>query len=110
MSNSKKLKNKTVKLFGLTIKIIYKDAVLGCDGDWVFGSCESIADTHIIEISLKDRNGDPISQDSLDRTLRHELFHSILIKGQYLNASNDEPLVEWLSLCTDELNKKGLKI
>lgn len=44
------------------------------------------------------------------RTLRHELFHAILCKGQYLNSSSDEPLVEWLALCTDLLYEQGLKI
>lgn len=36
-------------------------------------------------------------------TLIHELIHAILDEGQYGNASNDEPMVEWLARCLKSL-------
>lgn len=36
-------------------------------------------------------------------TLLHELIHAILDEGQYSNASNDEPMVEWLARCLKSL-------
>lgn len=103
------MKEKEYNLLGLKIKVMYVDKAL-IDGDWVFGTIEYIGDTNLISISTKDRNGKPISKESMRRTLRHELFHAILCKGQYHNSSNDEPLVEWLALCTDLLYEQGLKI
>ena len=41
-------------------------------------------------------------------TLYHEIIHAILLTGQYINSSNDEPLVEWLARCI--LSLKNQKI
>lgn len=103
------MKNKEYDLFGLKINVNYVDNA-EVDDNWVFGFVEYIADVNNIFISTKDKNGNPISKESMAATLRHELFHVILAKGQYHNASSDEPMVEWLALCTQTLNKQGLKI
>ena len=103
------MKDQEFTLLGLKIVIKYVDEVL-VEDQWVFGTIEYIGDTNLISISTKDKDGNKISKESLRRTLRHELFHAILAKGQYHNACNDEPLVEWLALCTDLLYEQGLKI
>lgn len=110
MQNLKKFKNKTYKLFGLTIKVIYIDNVVDSDGSWLFGSVEYNGDTHTIHISTKYKDDTPVPEESMSLTLMHEFLHSILVKGQYLQNSQDEPMVEWISLCWNTLVKQGLKL
>ena len=105
------MKEKEYDLLGLKIIVKYVDSVYDeTDGCWLFGQVEYIGDVNIITISTKDKNGKPMSKKSMRRTLRHELFHSIMAKGQYHNTAGDEPLVEWLALCTDLLFEQGIKI
>lgn len=103
------MKKKEYCLLGLKINVTYIDRA-EVDGDWVFGFVEYIADVNNIFISTKDKNGNPLTKESMEDTLRHELFHVILTKGQYHSASSDEPMIEWLALCTSILHKQGLKI
>lgn len=103
-------KKQVFELFGTKIKIEYKDNVLDEEGHWMYGTAEHKADLTIITLSTKDADGKNLTKDSMIRTLRHELFHAILNKGMYFNSSSDEPMVEWLAICTDILCKQGLTI
>ena len=104
-------KRKEYELFGAKITVEYIDNVIMEDtNEWVYGRCREHGDKFTIQISLKDEDGKPMSKESLDVTLRHELFHAICFKGQYNNTGQDEPLMEWLALCTSTLNKQGIKI
>lgn len=104
------MKNKEYDLLGMTIKVEYLDRVENENGCWVFGQCRFDGDNVTIGISTKSEEGKKISKKSMSVTLRHELFHAILAKGQYMSCSNDEPLVEWLALATSLLCEQGLKI
>lgn len=103
-------KKQVFELFGTKIKIEYKDNVLDEEGHWMYGTAEHKADLTIITLSTKDADGKNLTKDSMIRTLRHELFHAILNKGMYFSSSSDEPMVEWLAICTDILCKQGLPI
>ncbi|WP_173431810.1 hypothetical protein [Sharpea azabuensis] len=104
-------KREKYELFGSKITVEYMDCVISDDPEhWIYGHCREHGDKFTIQISLEDVDGKPMTKDSIERTLRHELFHVICSRGQYINVGDDEPLIEWLSLCTFTLNKQGLKI
>lgn len=104
------MKDQEYNLLGTKIKVKFVDSVYDKDGYWIYGQIEYIGDLDIITISTKNKDGKNLTKQSVYRTLRHELFHAILSKGQYHSCCEDEPLVEWLALCTDLLNNQGLKI
>lgn len=107
---SKLPKKKTFNLFGVKIKIVYQDNSVDEKGNWLYGYTKYLADLTEIYLSTKDKDGKKLTEDSILRTLRHELFHTILSRGMYFDECNNEPMIEWLALCTDELNKQGLSI
>ena len=90
-----KLHNKKIDIFGTkyTIKIVDRIE----DGDTL---CAGIVynDSLIIKIA-RYINDAKISNKEMIKTLLHEINHAILTSGQYLNSSQDEPLVEWMSRC-----------
>lgn len=109
-NKSRKPKNKVYELLGAKITVEYVDQVITDNDGWVYGRCREHGDKFTVQISLYDEDGKPMTKESMEKTLRHELFHVILFRGQYLNSGQDEPLIEWLAICTDLLNKQGLKI
>ena len=110
MKKQQKLRNRKYKLLGTTIIITYQDRVEDDDKNWLFGVCKERGDFCHIFISTKDENGNLMTEESMNRTLRHELFHAILDRGLYFNSSSDEPMIEWLTICTEILNKQGVYI
>ena len=60
---------------------------------------------------VTNREGGRVPKQEIEIALLHELFHAILTEGQYLQSSDDEPLVEWLARCTKHLlNQKAFDI
>lgn len=95
-------KNRTIKIFNSTYKLLYVNEIESEDPDRTIKG-ETDGDLKTIKIRLLNREGKPVPKKELEITLLHELFHAILDEGQYLNNSMDEPLVEWLARCTKHL-------
>lgn len=64
---------------------------------WAFGIAKP-AERKIF-ISTKTEEGIAIPASEIKLTMLHEVMHAILMTGQYLQANQDEPLVEWLARC-----------
>jgi hypothetical protein len=105
-----KTKQKTYELLSMKLKVVYKDRVENEDGIWQFGQCRFDANNATIEISLFSDDGRKLSNEEIELTLRHELFHFILDTLYFRECSANETLVEWLATATSVLNKQGIKI
>lgn len=103
-------KNKTYKLMTRTVKVQYEDKVLDDNGDWIYGRVHWNGSKITIFISTKDEDGEELSDDVIETTIRHELFHLILDVLYFRDLSENETLVEWLANATYELKKQGLPI
>ena len=102
--------NGVYNLLTTTVSIEYRDSVLAEDGHWIYGVTKQDRGGAVILISIKDEDGDPISAEQIESTLRHELFHFILDTLYFTEESQNETLVEWLATATQVLNKQGLNI
>lgn len=100
------LKNKSFNIFGSKYRIKFVDNVLNRENNWVYGKTDVISKE--ILISTKLSNGKDVPENEILITLYHEIIHAILLAGQYINSSDDEPLVEWLARCI--LSLKNQKI
>ena len=91
-----KLHNKKIDIFGTkyTIKIV--DRLKNDDDSGYYGLTHH--DSRIIEIA-KYADDTKQNNEDMTRTLLHEINHAIFASGQYLNANDDEPLIEWLAKC-----------
>lgn len=102
--------NGIYKLLTTTVTIEYVDQVLDEDGNWIYGRmCEDKGGA-LLQISLKDNDGDSISKEQIETTLRHELFHFILGTLYFNEENKNETLVEWLASATHILHNQGLNI
>lgn len=97
-----KYKNRTIKVFNTKYKVTYVDDIKSDTPD---RTTMGETDFHLktIKIRVTNRDGNPIPKSEVEICLLHELFHAILTEGQYLNSTDDEPLVEWLARCTKQL-------
>ena len=93
--------------YKITIKYVEKDE---CDGEYLYGHTHWDTNNVTIHISLKTREGKPFTEEELNATLRHELFHVILHSLYFETESNNETLVEWLAQATKTLHKQGANI
>jgi len=102
------IKTKKYKLldYRITVKYVKRDSAE--DGHWIYGHTHYVANDILIVISTESESGKAFTEDELNITLRHELFHVVLAK-LYFDDSN-ETLVEWLAQATQILNKQGLRI
>lgn len=98
------------KLLDSRINIKYVDNIESEDDSQWFGKTTYDFDKTYIQIATKDKEGNPISEATIESTLRHELFHVILDKLYFRDESANEKLVEWLAQATMILNKQGLNI
>lgn len=99
------MKTKSFEIFGTkyTIGWVEEIADKSSKGTTV-GLCDSTNSK--IWVATKLPNGDNISKEEQEKNKIHELIHAILNEGQYLNCSEDEPLVEWLARCIYSLKKQ----
>lgn len=100
------MKNKKINLFGSIWKIEFIDNVIDEDNNWIFGHL--ISDERTIKISTKDQKGKSLPKHEVNLTVLHEVMHAVLITGQYISISDDEPLVEWLARCILSLRNQNL--
>lgn len=99
-------KNKTVNIFGSKYRIKYVDKVYDENNNWIYGKV-NIANKEIL-ISTLLHNDKPVQEEEIEISLYHELYHAILMTGQYMSCNDDEPLVEWLARCTYSLIKQKI--
>lgn len=59
-----------------------------------------------IDIAEKDKEGNSYPEKVVKMTIAHELIHAILDSGQYMELSQNEPLVEWIARCMYSLKKQ----
>lgn len=97
-----KYKNRTIKIFNSTYKILYVDNIETDNPDRTTMG-ETDFNLKTIKIRYLNREGKPASRQEMELCLLHELFHAILAEGQYLHSTDDEPFVEWLARCTKHL-------
>ena len=106
MENIRELKNKSFNIFGTKYIIKFIDNVLDEEGNWIYGRVD--VSSKEIQVSIKLSNGKDVQENEILITLYHEIIHAILLTGQYMKSSEDEPLVEWLARCI--LSLKNQKI
>ena len=97
----KKWRNRKFNIFGDIWTVHFKEQVFNSEKpdeepQWVYGVATSGAGKNIY-ISLKNANGEPLTEKDILNTIVHECVHAILISGQYLTETVDEPLVEFLA-------------
>lgn len=100
------MKNKTINIFGSKYKIKYIDKVYDEEGNWIYGKVDTSNKEILISTLLQDNK--PVQREEVEISLYHEIYHAILITGQYMQCSNNEPLVEWLARCTYSLIKQNV--
>lgn len=88
---------KTFRLFGTTWTIYLQRKVESHQEDkhWIFGHSSIMS--RAIRVSVNDKNDVPLPSETIKTTALHELVHTILTSGQYLEATQDEPMVEWIA-------------
>ena len=93
-------RDRTIDIFGSKWKLKFVDTIEVDDGASVDGLTDSV--NRIISVDVSQ------AKNETDITLLHELIHAILNTGQYLNASSDEPMVEFLARGIQSLIKQGV--
>lgn len=97
-------KTQKLNIFGTKWAIIYVDKIEAEGDGFIFGHTDSVE--KIITVATKNRDGKPLPDREIELTAIHELVHAMLLEGQYNNASEDEPLVEWLAKCILSLKEQ----
>lgn len=95
------LNNKKIDIFGTIYTILIVDKIQGEEDDM----CSRGLTTHsskTIKIA-RGSNGNTFDNEDMLITLLHEIVHCIFDNGQYVNNSNDEPLVEWTARCLNSI-------
>lgn len=96
MESLRVMNTKTLDIFGSKWVIKWVENITTEDGSFLDGLTSHVNQ----EILIKKDSKEPVV------TALHELIHAFLDTGQYLNASHDEPMVEWLARCFNTLIKQ----
>lgn len=101
------MKTKDFEIFGTKYTLGYVEEIddKASKGTTV-GLCDSTNSK--VWVATKLPNGDSISEEEQEKNKIHGLIHAILNEGQYLDCSDDEPLVEWLARCIYSLKKQEI--
>ena len=97
--------NKQFDIFGTVFTIKLVDTLDKDDNNLHYGLTED--NTKEIRISkevIKAKQPD----SEIYITLVHEIIHAVLNTGQYLEESQKEPLIEWLTRCIISLLKQDI--
>ena len=103
--NIEDFNNKQFDIFGTVFTIKLVDTLDEDDNNLYYGLTED--NTKEIRISkevMKAKQPD----SEIYITLVHEIIHAILNTGQYLEESQKEPLIEWLTRCIISLLKQDI--
>lgn len=93
-------KDRTIDIFGPKWKLKFVDKIDLEDDSNPDGITD--ANKRLIAISTNQ------SDNEIIITLLHELIHAILDTGQYLNSSQNEPMVEFVARSLYSLTKQRL--
>lgn len=93
-------KDRTIDIFGSKWKLKFVDKIDLEDGSNPDGITD--ANKRLIAVSTNQ------SDNEVMITLLHELIHAILDTGQYLNSSQNEPMVEFVARSLYSLTKQRL--
>ena len=103
--NIKDFNNKQFDIFGTVFTIKLVDTLDEDDNNLHYGLTEG--NTKEIRISKEVMKAkQPNSEIYI--TLVHEIIHAVLDTGQYLEESQKEPLIEWLTRCIISLLKQDI--
>lgn len=95
-------KDFSFEIFGTTWEVKFVEEIKEVGEDkYELGESNSV--NNVITISTKDKEGNPLSYQTVQLTLLHEIVHSIFTTGAYINSTEDEPLVEWTARCLKSL-------
>ena len=97
--------NKQFDIFGTVFTIKLVDTLDEDDNNLHYGLTED--NTKEIKIS-KEVMKIKQSDSEIYITLVHEIIHAVLNTGQYLEESQKEPLIEWLTRCIISLLKQDI--
>ena len=97
--------NKQFDIFGTIFTIKLVDTLDEDDNNLHYGLTED--NTKEIKIS-KEVMKVKQSDSEIYITLVHEIIHAVLNTGQYLEESQKEPLIEWLTRCIISLLKQDI--
>ena len=103
--NIEDFNNKQFDIFGTVFTIKLVDTLDEDDNNLHYGLTEN--NTKEIRISkevIKAKQPD----SEIYITLVHEIIHAVLNIGQYLEESQKEPLIEWLTRCIISLLKQDI--
>ena len=103
--NIEDFNNKQFDIFGTVFTIKLVDTLDEDDNNLHYGLTED--NTKEIRISkevIKAKQPD----SEIYITLVHEIIHAVLNTGQYLEESQKEPLIEWLTRCIISLLKQDI--
>lgn len=107
MSRFKVGDKKSFRLFGTTWTISFvKKTESSKDKHWIFGN-SSIAD-RLIQVSVNNKDGKLLDEETICTSALHEIVHSILTSGQYLDSTQDEPQVEWIARSIQSLYEQNV--
>ena len=97
--------NKQFDIFGTVFTIKLVDTLDEDDNNLHYGLTEdNIKEIKISKEVMKAKQPD----SEIYVTLVHEIIHAVLNTGQYLEESQKEPLIEWLSRCIISLLKQDI--
>jgi hypothetical protein len=108
-TNKKTRAKKTYKLLTSKITVTYEDQVFDDNGEYLYGIQRNRLNNIEVHVSTKDVDGNDLSEEFIESTLRHELFH-VILGMLYFDVTENETIIEWLSNATLMLNKQGLSI
>jgi hypothetical protein len=100
------MKDRKIKVDGIPYQVKYVDTI-PCDSEdhFFYGYNSNINNT--ITVATKKPDGKELSEQIIEISYLHELFHAILTQGQYLEANANEALVEYLAKRIYELKKQN---
>lgn len=93
-------KDRTIDIFGSKWKLKFVDKIDLEDDSNPDGITD--ANKRLIAVSTNQ------SDNEVMITLLHELIHAVLDTGQYLDSSQNEPMVEFVARSLYSLTKQGL--
>ena len=107
MEKNSKYKDTTFDMFGTKWTIKYVDTILDEKG----GESNQVGVSDLMSNIIKIRLINPFTgkmfpQEEIRLTLLHELVHVIFATGQYNDACNDEPIVEFTARSIRSLQKQ----
>ena len=100
------MKDFNFKIFNSTWTVSFVDKIELPNSEGFFFGHTNVSACKI-QIAIKDFEGNPLPQTTIEITILHEMMHAIFSSGQYESATNDEPLVEWVANCLYSLKQQG---